>query len=212
MRAGILGGGIAGLGAAIALRLAGHDVHVFERRHDEGGLGAGVVCWPNAAFVLRELGVEIGPVAGRPRAMRRLDDEGRELGALDLRGLNERLGHPSLSVDSFGVFNSLSLLAITYLGGIASVAGALVAGLLADGGIVSAASGGDASQTRFAVQGALLIVMAAVYPEGISGAASALKRRVGSALGKGTGAGTSADTAADDEPGQSSDDSTPTPA
>jgi len=98
MRAGILGGGIAGLGAAIALRLAGHDVHVFERRHDEGGFGAGVVCWPNAAFVLRELGVEIEPVAGRPRAMRRLDDEGRELGALDLRGLNERLGHPSLSV------------------------------------------------------------------------------------------------------------------
>ena len=55
LRVGVLGGGIAGLSAGIALRLAGHEVQVFERREGEGGLGAGIVCWPNAAFVLREL-------------------------------------------------------------------------------------------------------------------------------------------------------------
>ena len=87
-------------------------------------------------------------------------------------------GHPSLSVDSFGVFNSLALLAITYLGGIAGVAGALIAGFLAEGGVMAAATGDGASQTRFALQGALLIAMAALYPRGIAGAVTALRDRV----------------------------------
>ena len=79
-------------------------------------------------------------------------------------------GHPSLSVDSFGVFQSLALLAIAYLGGIASVGGALLAGLFADGGIMTAALGGDTSQTQFAINGLMLIVVAIVYPDGVSGA------------------------------------------
>ena len=87
-------------------------------------------------------------------------------------------GHPSLSVDSFGVFNSLALLAVTYLGGIAGVAGALIAGVLAEGGIMAAATGDGASQTRFALQGAMLVVVAAVYPQGIAGAATALRDRL----------------------------------
>ncbi|MCC5953510.1 MAG: ABC transporter permease [Acidimicrobiia bacterium] len=79
-------------------------------------------------------------------------------------------GNPSLSVGSFAVFQSLALLALTYLAGIAGVAGALAAGVLADGGLVTVAAGGEASQIRFALNGILLIVVAAVYPEGISGA------------------------------------------
>ena len=47
--------------------------------------------------------------------------------------------YDTLSVNSFTVFASLALLATTYLGGIASIAGALVAGAVADGGVLTAA-------------------------------------------------------------------------
>ncbi len=82
--------------------------------------------------------------------------------------------YDTLSVNSFTVFQSLALLAITYLGGIASLGGVLVAGLLTQGGVLTAAIGGQSSETQFAVNGLLLIVVAAVYPEGISGAITAL--------------------------------------
>jgi len=90
-------------------------------------------------------------------------------------------GHPSLSVDSFGVFASLALLATTYLGGIAGVSGALIAGVLSDGGVLSTAMGGGSSQTQFAINGLLLIVVAIVYPDGISGAIHAGVQRLRSA-------------------------------
>ena len=48
----ILGGGVAGVGCAIALKQAGFDVRVYERREGPANIGAGIVVWPNAAFVL----------------------------------------------------------------------------------------------------------------------------------------------------------------
>jgi branched-subunit amino acid ABC-type transport system permease component len=87
-------------------------------------------------------------------------------------------GHPNLSADSFVVFQSLALLAITYLGGIAAVGGALLAGVFADGGVLSAAMGSGASDVQFAVNGLVLMVVAVVYPEGITGALYALARRL----------------------------------
>jgi ABC-type branched-subunit amino acid transport system permease subunit len=86
--------------------------------------------------------------------------------------------YTTLSVNSFSVFQSLALLAVTYLGGIASLGGVLVAGLLTQGGVITAATGGASSQTQFAINGLLLIVVAAVYPEGISGAVGALLKRL----------------------------------
>lgn len=76
----------------------------------------------------------------------------------------------TVSVGSFAVFNSLALLAMTYLGGIASIAGALIAGLLASGGVVTELTGGSSSETQFAVNGLVLMVVAVVYPTGLSGA------------------------------------------
>jgi len=84
----------------------------------------------------------------------------------------------TVSVGSFAVFNSLALLAMTYLGGIASIAGALVAGLLASGGVVTELSGGSSSETQFAVNGLMLMVIAVVYPTGVSGAVYRLADRV----------------------------------
>ncbi len=87
--------------------------------------------------------------------------------------------YDTLSVNSFLVFQSLALLAVTYLGGIASIAGALVAGAMTDGGLLSVATGGGGNQTQFAINGLALIAVAALYPEGITGAAYRLVERLG---------------------------------
>jgi ABC-type branched-subunit amino acid transport system permease subunit len=78
----------------------------------------------------------------------------------------------TLSSESFGVFNSLSLLALTYLAGIAAMSGSLVAGALAPVGLFAIAMGQDVgkpSPYQFAMSGLLLVVMAVLYPDGITG-------------------------------------------
>jgi branched-chain amino acid transport system permease protein len=87
----------------------------------------------------------------------------------------------TLSADSFGVFNSLSLLALTYLAGIAALSGGLTAGALAPVGLLAIALGQDVgkpSPYQFAISGLLLVVMAVVYPDGFTGAARSLWHRV----------------------------------
>jgi ABC-type branched-subunit amino acid transport system permease subunit len=85
-------------------------------------------------------------------------------------------GHPNLSADSFRVFSSLALIALVYLGGIASIAGALIAGVMQDGGILSAGQTG--SQVQFAISGLALIAVAILYPNGISGALYSARDRL----------------------------------
>ena len=82
----------------------------------------------------------------------------------------------SLSVQSYQVFASLSVVALTYLAGITTISGALVAGALAPEGLVTALSGSTSSSTtQFAINGLALIVVAIVAPEGITGV---VRRRV----------------------------------
>nr|WP_314483356.1 FAD-dependent oxidoreductase [uncultured Pseudomonas sp.] len=96
----IVGGGIAGLSAALALRKQGLSPRVFERRRGATAGGAGVTLWPNASFVLEQLGVlqDIQAVGGRPRAMRRYDAAGNALGGLDIELLDRTLGYPTVTV------------------------------------------------------------------------------------------------------------------
>jgi len=54
---GIIGGGIGGAAAAVALRRAGFEATVYERAPVLGEVGAGMMLWPNATRVLREIGV-----------------------------------------------------------------------------------------------------------------------------------------------------------
>ena len=78
-------------------------------------------------------------------------------------------------MNSFTVFASLALVATTYLGGIASIAGAIVAGIVADGGVLTALIGSKSSAATYAVNGLMLMVIAVVYPDGlIAGARSAV--------------------------------------
>ncbi|WP_218240055.1 FAD-dependent monooxygenase [Comamonas fluminis] len=100
MEIGILGGGIAGLSVALALRQQGYNPRVYERRAGPATMGAGVTLWPNASFVLKELGLlqDVEAIAGQPLSTRRQDAAGNALGGLDIALLNSTMGYPSYTV------------------------------------------------------------------------------------------------------------------
>jgi salicylate hydroxylase len=56
---GIIGGGIGGMSAAIALRRAGHDVTIYERSNFAGEVGASVSCAANGTRWLHEWEVDV---------------------------------------------------------------------------------------------------------------------------------------------------------
>jgi salicylate hydroxylase len=78
MRIGVVGGGIGGLSAALALLRAGFDVHVYEQAPALGEAGAGVQISPNASRILHRLGLaeDLARTGVRPLAwqQRRWDD------------------------------------------------------------------------------------------------------------------------------------------
>jgi salicylate hydroxylase len=79
---GVIGGGIGGLNAALALLAAGFDVHVYEQAAALGEVGAGVQVSPNASRVLHRHGLagELARTGVKPLEwhQRRWDD-GRTL-------------------------------------------------------------------------------------------------------------------------------------
>jgi len=96
----ILGGGVGGVSSAIALKLKGFNVTVYERYDSESNIGAGIVIWPNAAYVLEQFGIldELKRKSGFPSAMQRLSNKGEQLGSINIEEINELMGYPSLSV------------------------------------------------------------------------------------------------------------------
>jgi len=100
LKIGILGGGIAGLSTAIALKQKGFEVDVYERHKQPTEIGAGIVCWPNASFVLDKLGVldKIAEVSGSLNYMNRFSSSNEPLGSLDISQLNQLMKYPSYSI------------------------------------------------------------------------------------------------------------------
>jgi 2-polyprenyl-6-methoxyphenol hydroxylase-like FAD-dependent oxidoreductase len=97
--AAVVGAGIGGLAAGIALRQAGCEVTVYERADVIRPLGAGLSIWSNGVRALRSLG--LGAVAeGVPRvggALRRAD--GSVLAEFDPNLIAERYGAPLVGVN-----------------------------------------------------------------------------------------------------------------
>jgi len=54
----IIGGGLAGLAAAISLRQNGHHVEIFEQSRFANEVGAAIHMTPNATGVLKQIGVD----------------------------------------------------------------------------------------------------------------------------------------------------------
>ena len=79
----------------------------------------------------------------------------------------------TLSPTSFLVVGSLVALALVYLAGVSGLAGALVAGLLTQAGLLTTTldggTTGTADDLAFVVSGLALIVVAIVAPEGLTG-------------------------------------------
>jgi len=99
---GIVGAGIGGLAAAIALRRAGHDVIVFEQAKQFARVGADINLTPNAVRALDGLGVgEAARVtAARPsHRISRSYDSGEETSRLEMaEAAEQRYGAPQLTI------------------------------------------------------------------------------------------------------------------
>jgi 3-hydroxybenzoate 6-monooxygenase len=98
----IVGGGVGGLAAAIALARQGIDCEILERSHFAEETGAGIQLGPNATRALRALGAleAIGGCAFRPEAIVIRDGiTGRKLTAMPLgAAVEERYGAPYLTL------------------------------------------------------------------------------------------------------------------
>lgn len=146
MRAVVVGGGIGGLCAALALRRAGWDVTVRERAARFGALGAGLTLQANALTALDALGV-----GDAVRALGRVDApggtrtaDGRWLARIDAAALEAQLGTAALGVHRASLHGIL--LAALPLGDL--VAGSAVDEVPRDADLVVGADGIDSTVRR----------------------------------------------------------------
>ncbi len=88
MKVAVVGGGIAGFCAAIALGRIGVDVEIFERSSAIREIGAGLSLWPNATHALRELGLleSCLRVVSRVERVQLRDPGGREWASVRILG------------------------------------------------------------------------------------------------------------------------------
>jgi 2-polyprenyl-6-methoxyphenol hydroxylase-like FAD-dependent oxidoreductase len=97
----IVGGGIGGLAAGIALARQGIKVRLFERSKTFGEVGAGMQIAPNCTRILNEFGLldEIKALGVQPSAMVMRDAvDNTELTRLDLDDLERKYGFPYLVI------------------------------------------------------------------------------------------------------------------
>jgi 2-polyprenyl-6-methoxyphenol hydroxylase-like FAD-dependent oxidoreductase len=96
----IIGAGISGLSTAIALKQKGFNVTIYERHPSAQTIGAGIVLWSNASYILNELGLldAVKKVSSRPQKMKRISDKNDVLGSLDIEIINKEIGFDSYSI------------------------------------------------------------------------------------------------------------------
>ena len=90
LRIALVGGGLGGLAAAIALSRSGFDIRVFEQSNQIKEVGAGITLTPNAVKILCALGLEAD-----------LNKHGFEPESMVTRNWNT--GHPLSRIQSKGI-------------------------------------------------------------------------------------------------------------
>lgn len=97
----VVGGGIGGMAAALALSLKGFGVQLFEKHSKFGEVGAGMQIAPNCTRLLDHLGVlDAVKAAGvLPAGMKMLDAmDGHIITQMDLRDMEKRYGYPYMVI------------------------------------------------------------------------------------------------------------------
>lgn len=95
---GIVGGGIGGLTAAIALRARGFRVTVFERSERRGSEGVALLLWSNAMRALAGLGIDLLPMAATIEHTEVRTSRGEVLCSLPIRDWSARAAAPSVAI------------------------------------------------------------------------------------------------------------------
>ncbi|KAI0897200.1 FAD/NAD(P)-binding domain-containing protein [Annulohypoxylon nitens] len=92
----IVGAGLGGLGAAISILLAGHNVTVLESASEIGEIGAGIQVLPNSSRILISWGLEekLSRHATMPRYANMIGWKGNHLSRMDLHAYAAALGTP----------------------------------------------------------------------------------------------------------------------
>lgn len=96
----IIGAGISGLSAAIALKQKGFKVTIYERHKSVQTIGAGIVLWSNASYILNKLNLleAVKKVSSKPKNMQRFSDNGEALGSLNIEIINNEIGFESYAI------------------------------------------------------------------------------------------------------------------
>lgn len=140
MRIGIVGAGIGGLSAAIALARAGFSVEVIEQARQLEEVGAGIQLSPNATRVLETLGAldRLKPVASSPESLDlRFGPSGRRIFSIPAgEKAIDRYGSPYLHVHRADLIAGLRDCAVA--AGAKLTLGARVIEVLAENGSVRA--------------------------------------------------------------------------
>lgn len=90
----IIGAGIGGLTAAIAMEQAGYGVEVYDRVQELRPVGAGISLWSNGVKVLNRLGLgdRLAAIGGRMDTMEYRSHRDQRLSYIDLQPLFEQVG------------------------------------------------------------------------------------------------------------------------
>ncbi|KZN43977.1 FAD-dependent oxidoreductase [Pseudoalteromonas luteoviolacea] len=96
----IVGAGIAGLALAILATEQGHNVTVYEKNSAISNLGAGITLWPNAMFVISQMGLleDVKRVSGMPLSLHSIDKYGNTQSMMNIELLNQECGYPSIAI------------------------------------------------------------------------------------------------------------------